>query len=178
MIYLFLFIAVVVIGTVIKVKADSGGTASNARIRGYKVVVDGDQVKSGGRVIGPLAGARAEITDPTSRHTITRIVTVAGAMTKKTKAVVVVTCANGAYRQSVVDGAASVRRAQAWVIRFNAIAAARPAPAEPAPAPSTHDAGSVVVASPAREFGPDYAPKEDRLDQWRAEHPPHHQQGE
>lgn len=175
MIYLFLFIAVVVICTVIKLKADSGGAASNARIRGYKVVVDGDQVKSGGQVIGPLAGARAEITDPTSRHTMTRIVTVAGAMTKKTKAVVVVTCASGAYRQSVVDGAAAVRRAQAWVIRFNAIAAAPPASVEPVPS-STHDAGS-VAAPQAREFGPDYASKEDRLRQGRAERPRRDQQG-
>jgi hypothetical protein len=54
MILLYLFFAAVVIIAVVKVKADSGGAASNARIRGYKVVVDGDQVKSGGQVLGPL----------------------------------------------------------------------------------------------------------------------------
>lgn len=121
--YVILFIALLVVVVSAKVHAARGGAAASARLRGYGIVVDGDEVKSHGKVLGPLAGARAEITDGTSRHTITRVVTVVGALTKKTKAFVIVSTANGGFNQYAVDGAAAVRAAQAWVVRFNTLAA-------------------------------------------------------
>jgi hypothetical protein len=170
MIYLYSFIAVVVIGVAIKEKSGRWRTAGNAGIRGYQVVVDGEQVKSRGQVLGPLAGARAELMDATSRRPLTRAVYVAGALTKKTKAVVRVTCATGEYRQSTVDGAAAVRRAQAWVIRFNAIAAAA-VPAFDDTGPSLPRPGGPAVPPSARAFGPEFASRQKRLRKWLAEHP-------
>jgi hypothetical protein len=92
------------------------------------VVVDGNEVKASGRILGPLAGAHAEVTDPTSRHTLTRVVTVAGEFTKKTKATMMIVYPDGTCWQRTLDGAAAVRQAQAWVIQFNALAAAPPLP--------------------------------------------------
>lgn len=122
--WLILFVVIAVVGGFIKWKISQGGKAENARLRGYGIVVDGDTVKSGGRVLGPLAGATALVTDGTSRHTLTRVVTVVGAATKKTKAAVLVTTANGGINQQNIEGAGELRRAQAWVVRFNAMAAA------------------------------------------------------
>jgi hypothetical protein len=172
---LFLAIALVVIVLAIKAKVAGGGSASNARLRGYGIVVDGNQIKSGGRIVGQLAGARAELTDGTSRHTLTRVVTVAGALTKKTSAAVIITCANGHFQQSKVTGAAEVRRAQQWVIRFNTMAAApftepvAPSDQTP-PTPSVGlNEGRSVPAPPPGEFGPEYDSKEIRIQRWRAE---------
>lgn len=120
----WIVIAVIVLVIVAKVAASTGGKAQNARLRGYGVVVDGDEVKSGGKVLGPLAGAHAEVTGISSRHTLTRVVTVAGALTKRTKATVIVVCPSGGVHEWHLNGAAEVRRAEAWCIRFNALAAA------------------------------------------------------
>jgi hypothetical protein len=124
MVFWVVFITVVVLGVAVRVTLSRGGKAVNARLRGYGVVIDGNLVKSHGTTLGPLAGARAEVTDGTSRHTLTRVVTVVGAATKKTKAAVIITTANGGFRQENIQGAAELRRAQAWVIRFNGMVAA------------------------------------------------------
>lgn len=124
--YVIVFVLLFVIAVVWKIKKDQGGSATSARLRGFGIVVDGDLVKSGNRIVGPLAGARAEVTDGTSRHTLTRVVTVAGAMTKKTKASVIVSCTNGGFHENKIEGAAVIRRAQSWAIRFNTMAAAQP----------------------------------------------------
>lgn len=124
MVWFIIFITVVVLGAAVKVTLSRGGKAVNARLRGYGVVIDGNLVKSHGTTLGPLAGARAEVTDGTSRHTLTRVVTVVGAATKKTKAAVIITTANGGFRQENIQGAAELRRAQAWVIRFNGMVVA------------------------------------------------------
>lgn len=173
MIYLFLFVAAVAVGAAIKVTSAGGGIAGNARIRGYKVVVDGDQVKSAGQMLGPLAGARAELADGTSRHTLTHVANVTGALTRKMRVVVIVTCANGEYRESTVEGPAAVRKAQAWVDRFNAIAAASMSSADAAvgPAAAPRPGGSSVRASVLRGLGPEYASWQERLRKWRAAHP-------
>jgi hypothetical protein len=118
-----LIIAIVVIGGFIKWKISQGGKAENARLRGYGIVVDGDLIKRGGITLGPVLGAEAVLTDGTSRHTLTRVVTVVGAATKKTKAAVIVTLPNGRVHQQNIEGAGEIRRAQAWVVRFNAMAA-------------------------------------------------------
>jgi hypothetical protein len=120
---LFIVATVIVINVVaIKAWSSSGGPAANARLRGYGVVVDGDTVKHAGYVLGPLATAQAEVTQGTSRHTLTRTVTVVGAATKKTNASVIVTTLGGGYHEEKIEGAAELRRAQAWVVKFNAMA--------------------------------------------------------
>jgi hypothetical protein len=117
-----LFVVVVIGGAVIKVRGAGGGAASNARLRGYGIVVDGSEVKSGGYVVGPLAGATAQVTDGTSRHTLTRVVTVAGALTKKTTAHMVISLANGQVRTHKLNTAGEIRQAQVWAVKFNALA--------------------------------------------------------
>jgi hypothetical protein len=116
-------ITVVVLGTALKIALSRGGKAANPRLRGYGVVIDGNVVKSHGTTLGPLAGARAEVTDGTSRHTLTRVVTVVGAATKRTRAAVIITTADGGFHQQNIQGASELRRAQAWVIRFNTLSA-------------------------------------------------------
>lgn len=113
------------VGTIIGISMivrSYGGKAANARLRGYGVVVDGDQVKKQGIILGPLAGAYAEVTGVTSRHTVTRVVTVAGALTKKTDGTVVITFTSGQVHTWPVHGAADLRQASTFVARFNAMA--------------------------------------------------------
>lgn len=152
-IVIVVIIAIVAIG-IARAVSQQGGKAVNARLRGYGVVVDGDQVKRGGTVLGPLAGSHAELTDGTSRHTLTRVVTVAGALTKKTKGHVTIVTGSGQLHQQKITGAGEVRRAQAWAARFNALAgqatAAGPAPAAP-------------------QFGSDYDSPEARKARFRQE---------
>jgi hypothetical protein len=135
-VYFIIFIVAVVVIVTFKVISGRGGNAANARLRGYGVVIDGSIVKSRGTVLGPLAGARAEVTDGTSRHTLTRVVTVVGAATKRTKAAVIVTTADGGFHQEDIQGASELRRAQAWVIRFNTMAAAEERRGAQAPGPA------------------------------------------
>ncbi|MCW2904131.1 MAG: hypothetical protein JWO67_6396 [Streptosporangiaceae bacterium] len=133
---IWIIVIVAVLAAIGKAVASRGGKAENARIRGYGIVVDGDRVKSGGQVLGPLAGSEAVVTDGTSRHTLTRVVTVAGALTKKTKASMIIAVPGGEIKESKLDGASQIRAAQSWAVRFNAMAreAARPvAPGEALP---------------------------------------------
>jgi hypothetical protein len=93
------------------------------------VVVDGGLVylrRFGGQgtVLGPLAGAEAGVTESTSRHTLTRVLTVAGAFTKKYDATAYVIAGNGAVHQVKLTTAGQIQRAQADVVQFNALARA------------------------------------------------------
>jgi hypothetical protein len=72
-------------------------------------------------VLGPLAGATAEVTDGTSRHTLTRLVTVVGALSKKTDAMAFVMTRDGELHQHKLEGAGQVRQAQGQAIKFNAL---------------------------------------------------------
>ena len=62
---------------------------------------------------------------------------------------------NGGLQQAKVQGAAEVRRAQAWVAKFNALASV------PAPQPT---AGPAVTSydAPDAGFNPDYLGREER----------------
>jgi hypothetical protein len=73
-------------------------------------------------ILGPLAGAAAEVTDGTSRHALPRVLTVVGALSKKTSAAAFVVTADGELARHKLDGAIPVRHAQAQTIRFNALA--------------------------------------------------------
>lgn len=119
-----LVIVGVIIVVVLAVVYNNGGKAENARLRGYGIVVDGDQVKSHGKLLGPLSGAQAEISGLTQRHTLTRTVTVVGAFTKKTDAMLVVAMANGNVHTSKLSNATAFRRAAQWAAKFNALARA------------------------------------------------------
>ncbi len=72
-------------------------------------------------VLGPLAGAAAEVADGTSRHTLHRVLTVVGALSKKTSAAAFVVTADGELARRKLDGTIPVRRAQAQTIKFNAL---------------------------------------------------------
>ena len=72
-------------------------------------------------ILGPLAGAAAEVTDGTSRHALPRVVTVVGALSKKTSAAAFVVTADGELARHKLDGAIPVRQAQAQTVRFNAL---------------------------------------------------------
>jgi hypothetical protein len=103
------------------------------------LVIDGGQVYlrgSGGKgtILGPLAGAEAGVTEGTSRHTLTRVLTVAGAFTKKYDAMAYVVTSNGATHQVKLTTAGQIRRAQADAVKFNALARAAAHEAEQAAA--------------------------------------------
>jgi len=94
------------------------------------VVIEGSMVYRAralggkGTILGPLAGAEAGVTDGTSRHTLTRVLTVAGAFTKKHDAMAYVVAGNGAMHQVKLANAGQIRRAQADAVKFNALARA------------------------------------------------------
>ena len=74
-------------------------------------------------ILGPLAGATAEVTDGTSRHTLSRLIAVVGsALSKKTSAAAFVVTADGELARHKLDGVIPVRQAQAQSIKFNALA--------------------------------------------------------
>jgi hypothetical protein len=87
-----------------------------------------------GTVLGPLAGAEAGVTEGTSRHTLTRVLTVAGALTRKYDATAYVAAGNGVVHQVKLTTAGQIRRAQADAVRFNALARAASHEAERADA--------------------------------------------
>jgi hypothetical protein len=72
-------------------------------------------------ILGPLAGATAEVTDGTSRRALPRVLTVVGALSKKTSAAAFVVTADGVLARHKLDGAIPVRQAQAETIKFNAL---------------------------------------------------------
>lgn len=81
-------------------------------------------------ILGPLAGATAEVTDGTSRRTLPRVLTVVGALSKKTSAAAFVVTADGELARHKLDGAIPVRQARAQTIKFNALVR-RSAPSHP-----------------------------------------------
>jgi hypothetical protein len=72
-------------------------------------------------ILGPLAGATAEVTDGTSRHALPRVLTAVGALSNKTSAAAFVVTADGELARHKLDGAIPVRHAQAQTISFNAL---------------------------------------------------------
>ena len=73
-------------------------------------------------ILGPLAGAAAEVTDGTSRRTLPRVIAVVGgALSKKTSAAAFVVTADGELARHRLDGVIPVRQAQAQSIKFNAL---------------------------------------------------------
>lgn len=73
-------------------------------------------------ILGPLAGATAEVTDGTSRRTLSRVIAVVGgALSKKTGAAAFVVTADGELARHRLDGVIPVRQAQAQTIKFNAL---------------------------------------------------------
>lgn len=117
--------------------------------------------------LGPLAGARAEITDPTKAQMIRAGVVsgitlgaligplaLAPGVLRKSKAVAFVIFPNGKLHEKNLDGTAAIRAAQRDAMRFNTLAGSveTPAPAAAQPPPPTaserlaevtrlHDAG-------------------------------------
>ena len=91
------------------------------------VVVAGDTIYrlSGmgrrARMLGPLAGAAAEVAEGTSRRILPRVLTVAGALSKKTSAAAFIVTAGGELARRKLDGAIPVRQAQEQAIKFNAL---------------------------------------------------------
>ena len=73
-------------------------------------------------VLGPLAGATAEVTDGTSRRDLPRVLNVVGALSKRTGAAAFVVTADGELARHRLDGAVPVRQALAQIIEFNALA--------------------------------------------------------
>ena len=102
-------------------------------------IVDG-QISTFGllsRPLGPLAGAEAEISDPTRHHRVGGAVSatiltagvlgplaMAGALTKKSKAFVFVAFTDGTLHEKKLDGKMAIRNAQREVAQFNALARA------------------------------------------------------
>jgi hypothetical protein len=72
-------------------------------------------------ILGPLAGATAEVADGTSRRTLPRVLSVVGALSNKTSAAAFVVTADGELARHKLDGAIPVRQAQAQTIKFNAL---------------------------------------------------------
>lgn len=73
-------------------------------------------------ILGPLAGATAEVTDGTSRRAISRVIAVVGgALSTKTSVAAFVVTADGELARHKLDGVIPVRQAQAQSIRFNAL---------------------------------------------------------
>jgi hypothetical protein len=122
------------------------------------VVVDGGLVyRRGfggeGTLLGPLAGAEAGVTEGTSRHTLTRVLTVAAAFTKKHDAMAYVAAGNGAVHQFKLTSAGQIRRVQADVVKFNVLARAAAHEAERAdsqPGPFTAEDRAREAARRAR----------------------------
>lgn len=136
-------IAVAVVAVYVKFVWPQGGKAANPRLRGYGVVIDGNVVKSHGKTLGPLAGARAEVTGGTRSR-------------RHTRAAVIITTATGSFHQQNIQGPAVLRAAQAWAVHFNTIAAT----AKTFPAPAAADAAAIIAARLAGEAaGAAYAKK-------------------
>jgi hypothetical protein len=102
-----------------------------ARFPGLGVEVRDGQVYRVGfttKRLGPLAGAHAEITAPGRRRNVgAAAITLMPviALSKRDTAVAFVVIADGTVHQRKLDGNGPVRKAQAEVVKFNALAAAR-----------------------------------------------------
>jgi hypothetical protein len=106
--------------------------------------------------LGPVEGARAEITDPTKAQMVRAGLTsglalgavigpfaLAPGLLRKSKAVAFVVCANGRVHEHKLDGTAAIRAAQRDAVKFNVLAGPAPAPAQvpTQPPPSPPPAG-------------------------------------
>jgi hypothetical protein len=89
------------------------------------------------RPLGPLAGAQAEISDPTRHRRVAGAVSatmltapvlgplaMVGALSKKSKAFVFVAFTDGTLHEKKLDGNMAIRAAQREVAQFNALARA------------------------------------------------------
>jgi hypothetical protein len=132
------------------------------------VIVDRGQVYSGtlakGGHLGPLAGAHAELGEPTRHRRVgaaasTTILTggmlgVAGLvplLSKKSKALAFVVLASGRVRERKLDGNMNIRQAQSEAVRFNALAAA---------AWNAPSAGTQPAAGPRAQEDPRFTPED------------------
>lgn len=99
------------------------------------LVVRDDQVyNTGGRLLGPLSGAQAELTDTEKRHRAGAATAVAATVTlgagallafsTKKFAYAIVTFPDGSYTETKVKGKSDIHDAQREVIKFNALARA------------------------------------------------------
>lgn len=99
------------------------------------IAIDGDQVLSGRATLGPLAGASAEISDPTRHRRVGGSVAATavmapvlgplpllGMLSKKSKAIAFVVFPDGTVHERKLDGNMAIRAAQSEVVRFNALA--------------------------------------------------------
>lgn len=101
-----MFIAAIIVGAVVKVWADcGGGKGKGAQLKGYGYAVKDGQVYRYGTAVGSFAGSQATVTDGTSRHTLTRVVTVAGAFTKKSNASLLVAFPSGTVHEKKLNSA-------------------------------------------------------------------------
>jgi hypothetical protein len=127
-------------------KSDSPGAvkswlnrvAARTDLRGLGVRVEGGRVSSlpgllKSRDLGPLQGARAEVTAGTRHHRVGAAVATAplslGAglllgLTKKSKATAFVVFPDGAVHERKLDGGSAIQSAQRDAVKFNAMAGA------------------------------------------------------
>ncbi len=87
-----------------------------------------------GRVLGPLAGAQAQMGEPSRHHRVAGPLAVApvlgplafvGSLSKKSKNQAYVVFSNGTVHTAKLDGKYSIRTAEREVIEFNALANAQ-----------------------------------------------------
>jgi hypothetical protein len=119
---------------------------SSLHVLGIKVKQDGTVCDmTWGRRLGLLAGARAEVTDPSRRHRGGAAVSASlltmgmglgptGAvvgLSKKSVAVAIIVFPDGSAHQHRLDGAGAVQQAQAAAVTFNAMAQAAAGQASP-----------------------------------------------
>ncbi len=121
------FVAVAVASQRIRAAGNPGRAASfpspGPQLTGFAwIIADGAIHNLRRQVVGPLAGAHAAVTDPRSRHTLTRVATGVGAFTKKTNATLVIVLADGRAIQHPLSGGKEVTQAQVWAERFNVLA--------------------------------------------------------
>jgi hypothetical protein len=115
----FALIALVVIVGALAVLGIAGAIiqaseAKGARLSGFGFSVRGDRVQFHNQPLGPLAGAEASVTAGAGP-----------ALTKKTKASLLVACPNGAFKTVEINGPAVLRQAQDFAASFNALALAQ-----------------------------------------------------
>jgi hypothetical protein len=124
--FVIVLVILVAIGMAALKISQQASETKGARLAEFGFSVREDKVYFHNVLIGPLAGSEASVTDGTSRHTLTRVVLVAPALTKRTRASLMVAFQNGEVRQVDLKGAASLRQAQSFAVRYNAMATALP----------------------------------------------------
>lgn len=114
-----------------------------ARLQGYGVSIVGWEIHRGGKSLGPLAGARAEVSSGDSRITHGLV----SMRSRQVSATISVVAGDGTVHQQRLHSAGQVRRALDWVVRFNALA---------------EHAQTAEAAPAAPQFGSDYDSPEAR----------------